>query len=68
MFGKLIGLETLPIDMTKDALTLGGALSGEKSATMDKLDYLSGKKEFDREQDRKDLDAFAKALKDTNNK
>lgn len=64
MFGKLIGLATLPLDIAKDVITLGGALSDEKSATMDKIEYLTGEKEFKREQERKDLEALAKALKD----
>lgn len=66
MFGKLFGLATLPIDMAKDVLTLGGALTDGKSATADKLEYLSGQKEFKREQDRKDLEALAKAIRDLN--
>jgi len=65
MFGKLIGLATLPIDIAKDVLTLGGAITDEKSSTMDKLEYLTGEKEFKREQDRKDLEAIVKALKET---
>jgi len=36
----------------------------EKSATMEKLDSLSGKKEREREQDRKDLETIAKVLKE----
>lgn len=64
MFSKLIGIATLPIDLAKDTLTLGGTLTNEKSATMDKLDFLTGKKEFEREQDRKDFEAIMKTLKD----
>lgn len=63
MFGKLIGLATLPLDIAKDVITLGGTLNDEKSATMDKIEYLTGEKEFKREQERKDLEALAKALK-----
>lgn len=63
MFGKLIGLATLPIDIVKDTVTLGGTLTDEKSATMDKLEYLSGEKEFKREQERKDIEALADAIR-----
>ena len=65
MFDKLIGIATLPIDIVKDTLTLGGTITDEKSSTMDKIEYLTGEKEFKREQDRKDLEALARALKDT---
>ena len=64
MFGKLIGLATLPLDVVKDVCTIGGAITDEKSATMDKLEYLTGEKEFKREQDRKDFEAIARALRD----
>ena len=64
MFGKFIELATLPVDIVKDTLTLGGELTDEKSATMEKLDSLSGKKEREREQDRKDLETIAKVLKE----
>ena len=62
MFGKIVELATLPVDIAKDTLTLGGTLTDEKSATMDKLDSLSGKKEREREQARKDLETIAKVL------
>ncbi|RLA75853.1 MAG: hypothetical protein DRG78_20205 [Epsilonproteobacteria bacterium] len=62
MFGKLIGLVTLSIDIAKDAVTLGGSLIDEKSATADKLEYLTGEKEFKREQERKDVETLAKAI------
>lgn len=68
MFGKLIGLTTLPIDLAKDAVTLGGTLTNSKSATLDKIDFLSGKKEFEREQDRKDFEAIIKAMKELEEK
>ena len=64
MFGKLIGLATLPLDIAKDAITLGGVITETKSATMDKIEYLTGEKEFKREQDRKDLETIAKLLKE----
>ena len=60
MFGKFIELATLPVDMAKDILTLGGELTDGKSATMKKLDSLSGKKE----QDRKDLETITKIIKE----
>ena len=62
MFGKLIGLATLPIDIVKDVATLGGELTDEKSATKEKLDYLTGQEEFKREQDRKDIETLSKAV------
>ena len=64
MFGKLIELVTLPVDIVKDTLTLGGELTNGKSATMEKLDSLSGKKEREREQDRKDLETIVKIIKE----
>ena len=64
MFGKFIELATLPVDMAKDIFTLGGELTNGKSATMEKLDSLSGKKEREREQDRKDLETIAKIVKE----
>ena len=64
MFGKFIELVTLPVDMAKDILTLGGELTDGESATMEKLDSLSGKKEREREQDRKDLETIAKIVKE----
>ena len=64
MFGKLIELVTLPVDMAKDILTLGGELTDGESATMKKLDSLSGKKEREREQNRKDLETIAKIIKE----
>ena len=64
MFGKLIGLATLPLDIAKDVITLGGVITETKSATMDKIEYLTGEKEFKREQDRKDLETIAKLLKE----
>ena len=64
MISKFIELATLPVDIAKDTLTLGGTLTDEKSATMEKLDSLSGKKEREREQDRKDLETIAKVLKE----
>lgn len=64
MFGKLIGLATLPLDIAKDVVTLGGVITEEKSATMDKLEYITGEKEFKREQDRKDFEAIVRALKE----
>jgi len=54
MIGKIIGLVALPIDVASDVLTLGGSLTNEKSATMKKLDYITGKEE----QERKDLETF----------
>ena len=64
MLGKIVELVTLPLDIVKDTLTLGGTLTDEKSATMEKLDSLSGKKEREREQDRKDLETIAKIVKE----
>ena len=64
MFGKIVELVTLPLDIVKDTLTLGGTLIDEKSATIDKFDSLSGKKEREREQARKDLETIAKLLKE----
>ena len=64
MFGKFIELATLPVDIVKDTLTLGGTLTDEKSATMEKLGSLSGKKEREREQNRKDLETIVKVLKE----
>ena len=64
MFGKFIELVTLPVDMAKDILTLGGELTDGKSATMEKLDSLSGKKEREREQNRKDLETITKIIKE----
>ena len=64
MFGKFIELATLPVDMAKDILTLGGELTDGKSATMEKLDSLSGKQEREREQNRKDLETITKVLKE----
>ena len=64
MFGKLIELVTLPVDIVKDTLTLGGELTDGKSATMEKLDSLSGKKEREREQNRKDLETITKIVKE----
>ena len=64
MFGKFIELATLPVDITKDILTLGGELTDGKSATMEKLDSLSGKKEREREQNRKDLETITKIIKE----
>jgi len=63
MFGKIIELATLPVDIVKDIITLGGTLTDERSATMEKIESLSGKKEREREQDRKDLEAIAKIFK-----
>ena len=64
MFGKIVELVILPLDIVKDTLTLGDTLIDEKSATIDKLDSLSGKKERKREQARKDLETIAKLLKE----
>lgn len=68
MFGKLIGIATLPFDVVKDVVTLGGELTDEKSAVKDKIEFLTGEKEFKREQDRKDLETLAKAAKLLNSK
>ena len=48
MFGKFIELATLSIDIAIDTLTLGGELIDGKSATIEKLDSLSRKKECER--------------------
>ena len=64
MFGKFIELVTLPVDMAKDILTLGGELTDGESAIMKKLDSISGKKEREREQDRKDLETITKIIKE----
>ncbi len=61
MLDKIIGIATLPLDVAKDAVTLGGAITDENSATIDKIDFLTGKKEFEREQERKDVETIAKA-------
>ena len=48
MFGKFIELATLSIDIAIDTLTLDRPLINEKSATIEKLDSLSEKKECER--------------------
>jgi hypothetical protein len=62
MFGDLIGLATLPIDIVKDIATLGGSITDEESAVSKKLKYLSGYDKYKREQNRKDLELMLKYM------